>query len=242
MKKDFCVVKIGGKEISYFLKVNKRSKRIILKVKNDGVVEVVVPNRLSVLQVPSFLKAKKDWIFEKLNSVAKPFFVEDGAELSLFGENYFLVFHFWDKKRVVIRESVSFIDGKEVFEIVLFLPRNVLQDVIKNALKKFLRKKIKMYFSERVPVLAKKMGVSYNQFFVKEHISRWGSCSSKKNLNFNWKLIFFEPKVIDSVIVHELAHLRYMNHKKEFYDFVLRFCPDYKDLHKILKEKRLVLF
>ena len=74
----------------------------------------------------------------------------------------------------------------------------------------------------------------YKSFRVKNLKSRWGSCSSKKNLNFNYKLIFLPLDLVDYIIVHELCHLKQFNHSNEFWKLVAESIPNYKDLRKRL--------
>ncbi|MDX1700374.1 MAG: M48 family metallopeptidase, partial [Melioribacteraceae bacterium] len=71
--------------------------------------------------------------------------------------------------------------------------------------------------------------LEYNSIKIKNLKSRWGSCSSKKNLSFNLKLMYFNHKVIDYVIIHELCHLKIMNHSREFWNLVESIIPDYKE-------------
>ena len=92
------------------------------------------------------------------------------------------------------------------------------------------------YFPERVSYYAALMGVEYRSVTVRLQKTRWGSCSGKKNLNFNCLLMLCPQEVIDSVIVHELAHLVFMDHSKAFYDLVLRFYPQYHIHHGYLKK------
>jgi predicted metal-dependent hydrolase len=73
---------------------------------------------------------------------------------------------------------------------------------------------------EKCEFWAEKMGVSYNRISIKSLKTRWGSCSSKKNLNFSYKILFLTPKDQDYLIVHELSHLVHMNHSKDFWDLV----------------------
>lgn len=89
---------------------------------------------------------------------------------------------------------------------------------------------------ERVKYYASKMGVAYGNITIRNQKTRWGSCSSKKNLNFNCLLMLAPLEVLDSVIVHELCHLKEMNHSKRFYDEVLKVYPDYYKWHNWLKE------
>ena len=89
---------------------------------------------------------------------------------------------------------------------------------------------------ERVKYYAPLLGVKYGRITIRNQRSRWGSCSGKKNLNFNYLLMLTPPEVIDSVVVHELAHLKEMNHSERFYAEVLRVFPDYWKWDRWLKE------
>ena len=95
---------------------------------------------------------------------------------------------------------------------------------------------------ERVKHYAPLVGVTYGRITIRNQRSRWGSCSSKGNLNFNCLLMLAPPEVIDSVVVHELCHRKVMNHSDKFYSEVLRVFPDYWNCHKWLKENGPVLF
>lgn len=91
-------------------------------------------------------------------------------------------------------------------------------------------------FTRKVSWYARIMGVTYGRIAIREQKTRWGSCSSKGNLNFNWRLIFAPPEVLDYVVVHELAHRREMNHSKAFYNIVESVLPDYKKSRRWLRE------
>ncbi len=83
--------------------------------------------------------------------------------------------------------------------------------------------------TERTEQLAEAIGVSYNRISIRHQTSRWGSCSAKGNLNFNCLLILCPDNVRDYVIIHELCHLKEMNHSPEFWAEVARYCTDYKE-------------
>ena len=94
----------------------------------------------------------------------------------------------------------------------------------------------KEIFPERTAYFAKRMGVTYNRITIREQKTRWGSCSSAGNLNFNWRLVLMPPEILDYVVVHELCHLKEMSHSKAFWDEVGKVMPDY-EMHKLwLKE------
>lgn len=80
------------------------------------------------------------------------------------------------------------------------------------------------------------MKVRYGRVSIKNQRSRWGSCSVRGNLNFNRRLAFAPPDVVDYVVVHELAHLLEMNHSKRFWGHVAAWCPDHKTHRRWLRD------
>lgn len=91
----------------------------------------------------------------------------------------------------------------------------------------------------RVEFFAGVYGVSPNKIFIRNTKSRWGSCSTKHNLNFNYRIVFLPSRLADYLIVHELCHLKEFNHSSRFWDLVGLAMPDYKKLRLALKEVRL---
>ena len=89
---------------------------------------------------------------------------------------------------------------------------------------------------ERVRYFAPKVGVDYGMITIRNQKTRWGSCSARGNLNFNWRLILAPEEVLDYVVVHELAHRREMNHSKAFYAIVESVLPDYRQARRWLRE------
>ena len=89
---------------------------------------------------------------------------------------------------------------------------------------------------DKVKYYAEIMGVTYGRITIRNQKTRWGSCSSKGNLNFDCLLMLMPDKVLDYVVVHELCHLKQMNHSKKFWKEVERYMPDYKNYKKWLNE------
>jgi predicted metal-dependent hydrolase len=94
----------------------------------------------------------------------------------------------------------------------------------------------RLILPQRAEYYAKLIGVKYGRITVRMQKTRWGSCSAKRNLNFNCLLMLAPPEVVDSVVVHELCHLKEMNHSKKFYAEVMRFFPSYDRQRKWLRE------
>ena len=90
---------------------------------------------------------------------------------------------------------------------------------------------------ERVKHYAPLVGVTYGRITIRNQKTKWGSCSSKGNLNFNCLLMLMPMEVIDSIVVHELCHRKYMNHSKDFYEEIYRVYPEYDRWNRWLKKK-----
>lgn len=107
----------------------------------------------------------------------------------------------------------------------------ITEEMRKDGVKKALK-----LIPERVEYYAGLMGVSYGRITIREQKTRWGSCSCRGNLNFNWKLMLMPPEILDYVVVHELAHRKEMNHSRDFWKIVEQVLPDYQERRKRLRE------
>ena len=88
---------------------------------------------------------------------------------------------------------------------------------------------------QKIAAWAEVMGVSYHRITIKDVYSRWGSCSAKKNLNFCWRIFILPEALADYLIVHELSHLKHMDHSPAFWALVGQYIPDYKKRQKELR-------
>lgn len=91
------------------------------------------------------------------------------------------------------------------------------------------------FISEKVERYNQYYGFKFNQINIRSQKTRWGSCSSKGNLNFNYKILFLPEKIADYIVVHELCHLKEFNHSRKFWELVAKTFPEYKELRKRLK-------
>ena len=101
------------------------------------------------------------------------------------------------------------------------------------------RMKIQLKIGKRVRHYCEAMGVTVGYVTVKNQKTRWGSCSAKGNVNFNYQLAFLPDELLDYVVIHELAHRHHMNHSRAFWAEVEKYCPDYLERREQLKEYSL---
>lgn len=138
--------------------------------------------------------------------------------------------YFIDERENWIRKAKQKIEQKREEnkdEEVDRLTREELQELADKAMK---------VIPERVAYYAPKIGVTYGRITIRNQKSRWGSCSSRGNLNFNCLLMLTPPEVVDAIVVHELCHRKEMNHSKKFYNEIYRVYPDYDKWDKWLKD------
>lgn len=98
------------------------------------------------------------------------------------------------------------------------------------------REEARALITARAAGWAAVLGVKYNRIAIKSQRSMWGSCSRRGNLNFNWRLAAAPAEALDYVIIHELCHLRELNHSPRFWAHVAAACPDYKAVRRWLRD------
>lgn len=101
------------------------------------------------------------------------------------------------------------------------------------------REQAREFARAKVKKINEMYNFSFGKIFIKNHKSRWGSCSIKKNLNFNYKIIFLPERLAEYIVAHELCHLGEFNHSRNFWNLVSRAVPDYKEIKKQIKKQIL---
>lgn len=115
----------------------------------------------------------------------------------------------------------------------------VIPQISKKEYKEYKIKALELV-SARIGYFNRAYNFSFNDIAIKNHKARWGSCSSSKNLNFNYKIVFLPSKLVDYIVVHELCHLGELNHSKSFWNLVFMALPQHKDLRKELRMIKLM--
>lgn len=228
---------IGNTAIPYTLSDSKKTKHIKLVVDING-LRVVKPPRAKIEEVEKLLKAKSNWIYKhymdfqtmKVDKYKRDW--ESGERVLYRGNNYNI-------RIIPHKEQITRINfNGERFEILVneTATENDRKTLIENAFRNWYMRIAYDALKERLDYFCKITGLTYNTMKIKEQKTRWGSCSKKGNLNFNWKLIMSPQWVIDYVVVHEICHLRYLNHSKQYWELVSLYMPNYKNAQEWLKK------
>lgn len=106
---------------------------------------------------------------------------------------------------------------------------------LRDTFRSYYLKQAKSFLPERLTYWSEKMNLKFNRVSIRGQRTRWGSCSRSGAISLNWKLMIFPLGIIDYVLIHELAHLRYPNHSRAFWNLVTSYCPDYREHRKALK-------
>ncbi|AHF05850.1 hypothetical protein DESME_01200 [Desulfitobacterium metallireducens DSM 15288] len=221
---------IQGTVIPYEERKNSRSKRLSLRIGRDK-VRVTAPCKATKREIREFVEANQDWILahwvkiqEELLNIPKRQY-QDGEALSVLGQSLELKIMKTNQKTMRLRYL------KEEKKIEIRLPEGIAlenqNEATREILGQWLKRKAREVFQTKLDQVSAQMGVSYKAFRLKEQKTRWGSCSSKGNINLNWRVILAPEQVIDYLIIHELAHLKHMNHSPSFWDVVGQYCSDY---------------
>lgn len=223
--------------MKYEYKIKYSSRKTIgIRISPEEGVVVLAPHRCNKIYIEKLLEEKSQWIeknYLDMLELRKSMGDRNNIDNIMFlGQTY----------PVVVRYSSLKKSSVEFSENTLYIRLNGLLQFNEDNRMKELKTAIKTWYlnsaytilSERTLYHAQKLGLKYNNISIKDVKTRWGSCSSKSNINYNIKLMLMPLEVIDYIVVHELSHLVHMNHSKDFWSYVERYMPDYK-----LREEKL---
>lgn len=159
-------------------------------------------------------------------------------------ENGDILFYLGEKRVLnVMREPRTRTRVKCVMDrILMWVPYEADFEHKRECLEKWYRREAMLIIREKAEEFAESLSVHFKDIRIRDQKSRWGSCSSKGNLNFNWRIIMAPEPVCDYVVIHELCHLVFMDHSVNFWNLVERICPDYRQYKKWLKENGKQLY
>jgi len=218
-------------QIKYSI-VRKNVKNARIRVSNDLNVTAIIPVNYPVNKIDNLIHDKRNWIFKTINRLKhnSKSIVLSYNEILLFGEPYEFendpslnnkVMTYGSAK--IIKSGHDLINKKELLTV-------------------WYKHIANKYIKQRVSEIADKNGFRYNRLFIRDQRTKWGTCSSGRNLSFNWRLILCPLFVIDYLIIHELSHLNEMNHSPRFWQTVAGLYPEYDKAKKWLKEYEAFLF
>jgi hypothetical protein len=218
-------------ELVYQIQYSNR-KTLGILVDRDKSIFIKAPYGASKEKIEKFIEKKKLWIFQKLNHKQKYIkfpakeFVS-GSSILYLGRTYLLNIGEFEHEGIKFSDSfyLSKRDKKNANELF----------------KKWFIREAKKLLIPKIIFYAKNLGVKYNKIEIKEFKYRWGSCTPKNNIYFNWRIIQAPNSVIDYIIVHELAHLIEANHSSRFWNIVKSQLPKFHEAKNWLKENGGIL-
>ena len=197
----------------------------------DGAVSVVVPTSTPTERIDQLLAAKRRWIKEKIalhREQAPPAtrrFVS-GEAFSYLGRNYRL------KVETGNFAPVKLLNGR----LVVTVPEGSQQPhMVRNALVRWYKRQAEQKLTEKVARFAPMVGVEPAGVGIRSFKSRWGSCTSRGKLEFNWRIMLAPNRMVDYVVIHELCHLIRHDHSPEFWREVARLMPEYEQCREWLR-------
>lgn len=200
--------------------IRRKIKNIYIQVK-DGRITVRAPYKVKEKDISKLINEKKEWIEKQLLKQEKKNAKKENG-LEILGKVYPIVEHKSDNEYIEINEN----------KVDIYLnDENKKNDLIKQLYRKCAQKQ----YIITTQKMMEKTGLEPNSWRVKDIQYAWGSCTNKKNITLSLNLIKKREEIIEYVVVHELCHLKYMNHSKEFWSLVEKHIPNYKAYRKELK-------
>ncbi len=214
----------------FTVRKSRQAKSLQLKISAEKGLEVVVPHRVSV-NVELFLETHRAWIVGKLAEFSEvlPQKTSLPTKLHLLSIDQVWEVHYLaasGKPRCLPRPG-------QVLTVLGDLDNRV---GCQKALTEWLREKSKSHLVPWLRRLSEQTQLIYANITIREQKTRWGSCSSKADINLNWKLIFLPPSVTQYIIIHELCHIRHLNHSARFWQLVAEFDPKFKQHRRELRQ------
>lgn len=219
---------MGARTIPLLVVRNPRARRYLLRVRNDGTARVTIPRGGSQSEARSFIERNRAWLEKQLLQVhSRPRLAQTwqaGTEILFRGEPL----------RIEPYENgIRF--GSETLSVAH--PDADLRPAVERHLRGLAAREL----PGRVRELAALHQFAVLRVSVRNQRARWGSCSRHGAISLNWRLVQFPAFVRDYIILHELAHLRHLNHSDRFWQEVERLCPGYREAEKWLKTNRPLL-
>ena len=227
MKRTVCA---DGRRIEYIL-IQSVRKNVMLQALPEGQTRVYAPRQMRLRDVDALVRDSAGQIARmhedldrRLDADRQAHPVTEGSAVAVEGEMKTLRLH-QGRTRAEVQDG----------ELHLWLNDPKDGEAVRAALKSTLAALALERIRQRIGVFQPVIGGAFGRVTVRDQRSRWGSCSSKHNLNFNWKLIMAPPQVLDYVVIHELCHLHEFNHSARFWRLVEGVMPDYEVWKKWLK-------
>ena len=217
--------------IPYRIRESKRAKRVIIKVWPSAEVEVVIPEGYKKGRLDKLIESHREWINQKVKGfrLSRKIHRPRSINLRALEQRWSIRY---DSKAVVDRLTV--IENK-AFQLTV-LGNIETTEAINQVLNEWVNRKAKQFLQCVLGELGKKLGITYNRVTIRRQKTVWGSCSGKKNINLNQNLMFLPIPMARHTLVHELCHIRQMNHSSKFWALLERYIPDSKEIRAKFKE------
>jgi predicted metal-dependent hydrolase len=231
-------IQLGSHTVHYLLRRSARRSHGFM-ISDDG-LQVTSPKRAPMDDIERAIRAKQNWILTKLferserrtqRDCRPPVEWVDGAQLPYLGSDITL------RLEPAARSHCVF--DADLRELRLGVTPGLEEWQIRERVKLWFQDEAKRTFRERLDLYAPQVGVRYSAFALSSAGTRWGSCTVAGNIRLNWKLVHYPLGLLDYVVVHELAHLREMNHSPAFWAVVGEVFPDYDGAKAALRKRSI---
>jgi predicted metal-dependent hydrolase len=225
-------IDVGDRTVPLIVRFRESARRLRLRLNYKNQVVVSAPWHYSRHDVLSFIDRQHSWLERQMTLIPEKSSLSEWLKehpfVSASGERFPVRVESVD----CLRPNYRFVNNPA--KLILRVPES--RKSFEVELPKLVRTFSKDALTCRVNHYARRLNLKFERLAVRDQTSRWGSCSGKRNISLNWRLVLIEPELQDYVILHELAHLTEMNHSKRFWDLLDHYDPLRPDHESALKE------
>ena len=212
-------INLDGQIIPYTLVISQSTHHVRLQISAADGLRVILPQQYPLSRAEEFIRAKQRWIKKKLSMMQhNQEIYADDTHIQYLGVTLSI-------RRLKSVDSSATIRLADT-ELEISLPENVTE--IRPIVDAWMRTRARDVIGALVNQHSRHMQVSYSKLNIRNAKTRWGSCSARSSLSFNWKLIMVPLETIEYVVIHELCHLREMNHSPSFWKLVEQYSPNWR--------------
>lgn len=214
----------------YKIKKHRRAKSVKLRTSKQHGLEITIPYRFNQREIPDILEKHKTWIIAQLIESQQQL-----ASANVLPEQ--IIFHAnlqtWQIFYIPCNTRLKLLERPNK-ELALYGKQEI--DNIKKLLTHWVRQQAHKFLLAQLESLSQQLQIPYQKIYVRNQQTRWGSCTSKATISLNYKLIFLPQHLVKHILIHELCHIRHLNHSARFWKLVAKYDVDWKkNAHEIKK-------
>ncbi len=225
----------------YTIKRHPRAKYVKLKASQKHGLELVVPTRFSLKNIPAVLLENRTWIEKQLLKLSKLAENDLFVHEEILPEKIFLrsINQIWNIQYIDSPSPIKIISRPhQEMAIIGKIETQHHKDQCKKLLTHWVKKMAKIYLASQLNQISQVTQLSYEKLTIRDQKTRWGSCTRDKNISLNFRILFLPEHLASHILIHELCHTVHLNHSDKFWSLVAKFDPNWQEHRNVVRKTK----